>query len=458
MVKRILICLFLVLCLAKAGYAAKELDANSDDKIDDALLPIGTSLQAYSAVLTTYAGATPASGVATALATPSSANLATAVTDETGSGSLVFATSPTLVTPILGTPTSGTLTNCTGLPPSTGLSEFTNEDDFASASATGVNSSLGTQNYIDTQVATKENTVTEGSLTDNVVVKADLATACQWTTQSATTDADPYTLTPTAAYREVRVLLTLHADDVDVTLSETGATDQNVVKIFNQSDNTAIFATDGTGAIQTLGATVYLEQYESITFEYMTDRWVCIGYDSSSITVSALQLPNGTADVALTSAQVNLNTTDEQLSVHSAADGEISGEVAIPLIQHVTKSFDPVTLGNATLRRLPVFLSIGDDAPEGIIITEWKVSFDANPTDELEFDLKRADAFIGVANAAVVDVLDTTDGASTEDTNANINGGAAIANGKCLYLEQDAVYAETGHVVTVDIWYYTEED
>ena len=46
-------------------------------------------------------------GVATFLATPSSANLATAVTDETGSGALVFATSPTLVTPILGTPQSG---------------------------------------------------------------------------------------------------------------------------------------------------------------------------------------------------------------------------------------------------------------------------------------------------------------------------------------------------------------
>jgi hypothetical protein len=53
------------------------------------------------------------SGVATFLGTPSSANLATAVTDETGSGSLVFATSPTLVTPVLGTPTSGTLSTCT---------------------------------------------------------------------------------------------------------------------------------------------------------------------------------------------------------------------------------------------------------------------------------------------------------------------------------------------------------
>jgi hypothetical protein len=61
-------------------------------------------------------------GIATLLATPSSANLASAITDETGSGALVFATSPTLVTPILGTPTSGTLTNVTGLPISTGVS------------------------------------------------------------------------------------------------------------------------------------------------------------------------------------------------------------------------------------------------------------------------------------------------------------------------------------------------
>jgi hypothetical protein len=60
-------------------------------------------------------------GVATFLATPSSANLAAALTDETGTGANVFATSPTLVTPLLGTPTSGVLTNTTGLPLTTGV-------------------------------------------------------------------------------------------------------------------------------------------------------------------------------------------------------------------------------------------------------------------------------------------------------------------------------------------------
>lgn len=42
------------------------------------------------------------SGVATFLGTPSSANLASAVTNETGSGALVFGTSPSLTTPAIG--------------------------------------------------------------------------------------------------------------------------------------------------------------------------------------------------------------------------------------------------------------------------------------------------------------------------------------------------------------------
>jgi len=49
------------------------------------------------------------------------ANGGTGVTSSTGSGNVVLSTSPTLVTPVLGTPTSVTLTNATGLPLSTGV-------------------------------------------------------------------------------------------------------------------------------------------------------------------------------------------------------------------------------------------------------------------------------------------------------------------------------------------------
>ncbi len=52
-------------------------------------------------------------GNAAVLGSFTSLQLLTALTDETGSGANVFATSPTLVTPVLGTPSSGNLANCT---------------------------------------------------------------------------------------------------------------------------------------------------------------------------------------------------------------------------------------------------------------------------------------------------------------------------------------------------------
>lgn len=55
------------------------------------------------------------SNVATFLATPSSANLRAALTDEVGTGAAYF------VGGALGTPASGTLSSCTGLPLSTGV-------------------------------------------------------------------------------------------------------------------------------------------------------------------------------------------------------------------------------------------------------------------------------------------------------------------------------------------------
>jgi hypothetical protein len=55
-------------------------------------------------------------GNAAVLGSFTSLQLKTAISDETGSGAAVFATSPTLVTPALGTPASGVATNITGLP------------------------------------------------------------------------------------------------------------------------------------------------------------------------------------------------------------------------------------------------------------------------------------------------------------------------------------------------------
>ena len=54
-------------------------------------------------------------------ASTTSAELAAVLSDETGSGTLVFATSPALVTPNIGTPSYAALTSATGLPLTTGV-------------------------------------------------------------------------------------------------------------------------------------------------------------------------------------------------------------------------------------------------------------------------------------------------------------------------------------------------
>jgi hypothetical protein len=138
-------------------------------------------------------------GVATFLGTPSSANLAAAVTDETGSGSLVFATSPTFVTPVLGTPTSGTLSGCTV--------DGTNSVGFRDVPAVGTKTTayilavgdVGKYVRIDTggSIEIPNSTFSEGDVvslfndtTGNITVTCTITTA-----YIAGTDADKATVT-----------------------------------------------------------------------------------------------------------------------------------------------------------------------------------------------------------------------------------------------------------------------
>jgi hypothetical protein len=99
-------------CTAQAGDITYTLPPNDGDS--------GQVLRTDGAGVLTWVNAAGGgdavtSGTLAQFAATTSLELKGVISDETGSGALVFATSPTLVTPLLGTPTSGTLTNCTGL-------------------------------------------------------------------------------------------------------------------------------------------------------------------------------------------------------------------------------------------------------------------------------------------------------------------------------------------------------
>lgn len=79
-------------------------------------LGAGTGFAATAGTGGTLSIGASVAAVGTWMGTPSSANLAAAMTDETGSGLLVFNNTPTFISPLLGTPTSGNLSNCTNLP------------------------------------------------------------------------------------------------------------------------------------------------------------------------------------------------------------------------------------------------------------------------------------------------------------------------------------------------------
>ena len=80
-------------------------------------ITIGTEVTGASTDLTDTAVIARSTNNLSFFSATTSAQLAGVISDETGSGLLVFGTSPTLITPALGTPSALVLTNATGLPP-----------------------------------------------------------------------------------------------------------------------------------------------------------------------------------------------------------------------------------------------------------------------------------------------------------------------------------------------------
>lgn len=113
--------------------------------------------------------------IATFLGTPSSANLAAAVTDETGTGALVFANTPTLVTPVLGVATATSVNKVAVTAPAT------------SATLTIADGKTLTASNTITIAGTDGTTMTFPGVTATI---PGVAVANTWTANQTITDVD----------------------------------------------------------------------------------------------------------------------------------------------------------------------------------------------------------------------------------------------------------------------------
>lgn len=279
---------------------------------------------------------------------------------------------------------------------------------------------------------------------DNADATPDVSVGSWWKTANAGSqaisdfdDGDDH-----SEFTQDRLIL-VHVDDGNTT--------------FDFTSSNLLWASQGANDYAASLNDIFLFKYDP------TDgKWIVIsGPMPSALAISTLNIPWGDADVVHASGgSIHLNETDEQIGIHSGDSGEISGEAAISVLEHFSVTFDPDAVCDGDIDRL-FLMTVGDDAPEGITIVEWSLSFSQDPGTEFgagETLFKRATAMIGVGSTATIDDLATSSGVSSEDTNSNINGDAVVANGQVLYIDFPTAYTATGEQCMFEFWYYAEED
>jgi hypothetical protein len=173
-----------------------------------------------------------AAGMQAFLATPSSANLRAAMTDETGTGVLVFATSPTLTTPTITNPTvsTGTFTSPALVTPAIGVAtgtSLTATGAIVSTGTAGVGYATGAGGTV-TQLTSRTTSVTLDKRCGAITMfsAAGSATAATFTVTNSTVGANDVIILNQASGTNLYDLLVtaVAAGSFNITFLTTGGT------------------------------------------------------------------------------------------------------------------------------------------------------------------------------------------------------------------------------------------
>ena len=343
------------------------------------------------------------SGVGTFLATPSSANLAAAVTDETGSGALVFATSPTLVTPLLGTPTSGTLTNCTGYTVGnlsglgTGVGTFLATPSSANL-ASAVTDETGSGALVFGTSPSITTSLTTGSASFSLINTT--ATSVNFAGAATTLSVGAATGTTTINNANTVVAGDLAVNGGDITTSATTATvfdtTATTVTAFRSATTLTFAATTGTTQIRndtTVGGDLTITGGDLITsaatstLMNTTATNLSVGGAATTLTLGAT---SGTASVR--NATTRLGTTAATIETNSGTSNSLT------VSPYGNVSIQPTSSSSVGGSR-PSILVENSDQGNGFVYVSGGNLFLGTKTDGLDVETPVQIVFEGTTDA-----------------------------------------------------------
>ncbi len=189
---------------------------------------------------------------------------------------------------------------------------------------------------------------------------------------------------------------------------------------------------------------------EDIEIRRITDRYLDISSDYGQITFAV--------EGQITSNTVSFNTIRSSVIYSEdniGSDGIVTGNTVSGNTIYTAKNIqgmphylrftivDPLSVQTET-----ALICLVPKLDASITVTNLEVTLDA-AANEVAGDIKRADTFIGLANATVINDFDTTSGVRSDST---ITSGA-VAAGKCIYLSFDSAPSTNIHNMNVDITY-----